>query len=128
MFKQNNFFVVGAWFNGLKRGKREDIESLMNKIKEERTAKFPLEYPNGGSVFKRPKGDYAGRLIEISGCGGMSVGGACVSEKHKGFIVNKNNATSSDIKQLIKKVQQTVQNKTGILLEREQIFLPEDII
>ncbi len=126
VFKEKDMFVLGAWFNGAKKGEKKEIFKLMNKIKKERTLKFPLEYPNGGSVFKRPKGDYAGRLIEVSGCGGMNVGGAFVSEKHKGFIVNKNNATSTDIKRLIKKVQLTVKDKTGIMLEREQIFLPED--
>lgn len=125
-FKVNKMFIFSAEFKGNLRKDNFEIRSLMDKIKNERSRKFPLEYPNGGSVFKRPKGDYAGRLIEISGCGGMKIGGAEVSTKHKGFIVNKNNATATDIKNLIKKVQKTVFNNTGRLLEREQIFLPED--
>ena len=86
-----------------------------------------MEFPNGGSVFKRPPGDYAGRLIEISGCGGMRVGDAELSRKHHGFIVNLGNATAADIRELIRQVQEQVRAHTGIQLEREQIFLPEDV-
>ncbi|BBB33121.1 UDP-N-acetylmuramate dehydrogenase [Thermotomaculum hydrothermale] len=104
IFKRKRFIVLDAVFKG-SRSEKAQILSLMKKIKEEREKKFPLEYPNAGSVFKRPKGYYAGKLIEDSGCGGLRVGDAMVSEKHKGFIVNLGNATSQDIKDLISLVQ-----------------------
>jgi len=128
VFKEKNMFVLNSVFKAFKTKDKSKIRKLMDYIKTERHSKFPLEYPNGGSVFKRPVDDYAGRLIEVSGCGGMKVGGAEVSMKHKGFIVNKKDASASDIKLLIKKVQSTVKEKTGTTLEREQIFLPEDLM
>ncbi len=90
---------------------------------EERSRKFPLEEPSAGSVFKRPPGDYAGRLIEACGCKGMRVGGALVSERHANFIVNTGSATASDIMELIARIRKAVYEKTGIYLELEQIPL-----
>jgi len=127
VFKQRKLIVLSAVFHG-KKGKKEEIFELMSKIKSERERKFPLEYPNAGSVFKRPKGHYAGKLIEDAGCGGLKVGDAMVSLKHKGFIVNLGNATAKDIKNLIAVVQKRVYEKFGVKLEREQIFFPEDFI
>ncbi|NOY23299.1 MAG: UDP-N-acetylmuramate dehydrogenase [Acidobacteria bacterium] len=125
-FKEDKLVVLQATFNASDRRPEKAIRAEMNRIKEERHRKFPMEFPNGGSVFKRPPGDYAGRLIEVSGCGGLRVGNAQVSTKHRGFIVNLGNATASDIRGLIALVQKQVKTSQGVALEREQIFLPED--
>lgn len=98
------------------KGIREDI---INK----RIQKQPLDYPSAGSVFKRPNGDYASRLIDSCGLRGKRIGGAMVSEKHAGFIVNCGNATSSDIYNLITYVKDEVYKRTGVLLELEQILV-----
>ena len=82
-------------------------------------AKQPLEYPSAGSYFKRPQGDFAGRLIEVCGLKGMQIGGARVSEKHAGFIVNVGNATFDDVMRLEELVRATVLRETGVELERE---------
>ena len=84
-----------------------------------RKASQPLEYPSCGSAFKRPTGHYAGALIEQCGLKGISVGGAEVSEKHAGFIINKNKATATDVIDLLKLVADTVFEKTGVRLEPE---------
>ncbi len=127
VFKRKKLIILSAEFDATKREDRKNIYSLCEKIRKERAEKFPLEYPNAGSVFKRPKGYFAGKLIEDAGCGGLKVGDAMVSLKHKGFIVNLGNATADDIKRLISLVQQTVFRKFGVKLEREQIFFPEDL-
>lgn len=110
-----------------KAAQKEDPNKLFNqmeKLKLVRQKKFPMEYPNAGSVFKRPPGDYAGRLIQVSGCGRLRYGGAMVSTKHHGFIVNIGNATATDIRTLTKMVQEQVLDKTGVSLEREQLDFP----
>ena len=84
-----------------------------------RRSKQPLEYPSAGSVFKRPEGYFAGALIEQCGLKGVSVGGAQVSEKHAGFIINRGEATCADVCTLIEKIQQTVLRETGVSLECE---------
>ncbi len=127
IFKKRKMIILEGVFDGRIKGEKNSISVLMDKIKKERESKFPLEYPNAGSVFKRPKGYYAGKLIEESGCGGLKVGGAMVSTKHKGFIVNTGNATASDIKKLISLVQKRVYEKFGVTLQREQIYFPEDL-
>ena len=88
-----------------------------------RSTKQPLEYPSAGSVFKRPEGAFAGALIEQCRLKGKTVGGAQVSEKHAGFIINKSKATADDVKQLVSEIQKTVENETGYKLECELIFL-----
>jgi UDP-N-acetylmuramate dehydrogenase len=88
-----------------------------------RKAKQPLEYPSAGSTFKRPEGNFAGALIEQCGLKGKSIGGAQVSEKHAGFVINKGGATTQNILDLIDFVQATVKNETGITLEPEVIVL-----
>ena len=93
-----------------------------NGILHKRIEKQPLDYPSAGSVFKRPANDYASRLIDDTGLRGLSVGGAKVSEKHAGFIINFNHATPEDIKTLMMQVQQKVKEKHGIELELEQIL------
>lgn len=103
----------------LKRGEASEIKQRMDEISARRREKQPLEYPSAGSTFKRPKGDFAGRLIEDAGLRGLRIGGAMVSEKHCGFIINYDHATASDIYALIETVRKRVQAKSGVLLEPE---------
>ena len=91
----------------------------MNEYLNTRKEKQPLEYPSAGSTFKRPKGHYAGKLIMDAGLAGMEVGGACVSEKHCGFIINKHNATAGDIIELMNRVTDIVFEKYNVKLEPE---------
>lgn len=94
-------------------------EERMREVASRRREKQPLEYPSAGSVFKRPKGSFAGMLIEQCGWKGQSVGGAAVSEKHAGFIINKGGATERDVSELIAGIQRDVLEKTGYSLECE---------
>lgn len=103
----------------LQEGKQEEINTKMQELMNARKEKQPLEYPSAGSTFKRPEGYYAGKLIMDAGLRGFSVGDACVSEKHCGFIVNKGKATASDICSLIDKVKEIVYTKSGVMLEPE---------
>lgn len=103
----------------LERGEKESIESRMEELQQQRREKQPLEFPSAGSTFKRPEGHFAGKLISDAGLKGLSIGGAQVSEKHAGFIINKEGASSSDIYSLIKAVQQRVYEEYGIKLETE---------
>ena len=100
-------------------GKREEIAARMDELKEKRKEKQPLEYPSAGSTFKRPEGYFAGKLIEDSGLKGYRVGGAMVSEKHAGFVINYDHATAQDICTLIKDVQRIVKEKQGVELTPE---------
>jgi len=111
--------IITGCVLSLKKGDKADILNKMNELALKRREKQPLEYPSAGSTFKRPTGYFAGALIESSGLKGMSVGGAQVSEKHAGFIINKNNATTDDICKLIEKVRDVVYEKHGVLLETE---------
>ena len=103
----------------LKAGAAEEIKAVMDDLKERRTTKQPLEYPSAGSTFKRPEGYFAGKLIQESGLQGFQVGGAQVSEKHCGFVINKDQATAADIAELIRQVQDRVEEKFGVRLETE---------
>lgn len=103
----------------LQSGDKEKIEARMQELKVQRTTKQPLEYPSAGSTFKRPEGYFAGKLISDSGLRGFQVGGAQVSEKHCGFVINKENATASDIVGLMNQVIEKVQNEFGVTLEPE---------
>ncbi len=103
----------------LAKGDVESINKKMAELKEARVSKQPLEYPSAGSTFKRPEGYFAGKLIEDSGLKGHSVGGAMVSTKHSGFVINYDNATSSDVLTLISDVQNVVYDKYGVKLEPE---------
>ena len=96
----------------------------MTDLMGRRKAKQPLDYPNAGSTFKRPEGQFAGKLIQDCGLKGFSSGGAMVSEKHSGFVINYNNATSEDVKQVIHHVQKTVKDKTGYFLDCEVKIIP----
>lgn len=100
-----------------------DIRAKMDDLMNRRREKQPLEYPSAGSIFKRPEGHYAAALIEECGLKGLRVGGAMLSEKHSGFIVNVGNATASDVKILIEKIKQEVFLKTDVKLECEVKFI-----
>ncbi len=106
-------------------GDEKQIRITMLELGARRREKQPLEYPSAGSTFKRPEGYFAGKLIEEAGCRGLSVGGAKVSEKHCGFIINENDATAKDVSQLIEEVRKRVYENSGILLEPEIIFMGE---
>lgn len=103
----------------LRPGDPAEIRRTMEDLMERRKSKQPLEYPSAGSVFKRPEGNYAGALIEQCGLKGRQIGGAQVSEKHAGFIVNRGGASSWDVTQLIREIQNTVAEQTGYRLECE---------
>lgn len=108
---------------GLTRGKTEEIAATMQKLAAARREKQPLEYPSAGSTFKRPEGYFAGKLIDEAGLRGYQYGSARVSDKHCGFVINTGNATAADVMGLIDKVQQAVQEQTGIKIEPEVKFL-----
>ena len=118
-------FVVLSVLLELQKGNKDEIAGKMQELALKRKDKQPLEYPSAGSTFKRPEGYFAGKLIEDSGLRGFSVGGAAVSEKHCGFVINKGKATSSDIYNLIKHVQDKVYEDFSVKLEPEVIMLGE---
>ncbi len=122
VYRINRNVITGVTLK-LKKDNADEIRARMDDYLNRRSTKQPLDYPSAGSVFKRPEGNYAGALIEQCGLKGKSVGGAQVSEKHAGFIINRSNATSKDVKELIKKIQETVLEKTGYKLECELIIL-----
>ncbi len=121
-FKQNGNIITDVTFK-LKKGDKEEIWEKMNTLMGKRKEKQPLEYPSAGSTFKRPEGYFAGALIEENGFKGKGVGGAQVSEKHAGFVINKSDATTKDILDLMSKIQETVLEKNGVKLEPEVIFV-----
>lgn len=103
----------------LHKGKREEIKAVMDDLREKRVSKQPLEYPSAGSTFKRPKGYFAGKLIQDAGLRGFRVGGACVSEKHSGFVINIDHATADDVVSLMEQVDEKVRAQFGVGLEPE---------
>lgn len=107
----------------LKKGSQEEIRDTMKDLADRRISKQPLEYPSAGSTFKRPEGYFAGKLIMDAGLRGYQVGGAQVSEKHCGFVINKGNATAADVCRLMTDVQAKVQEQFGVTLEPEVKFL-----
>ena len=122
--KEKGYIVLEAVLS-LKKGDPEAIKSRMDELKEQRVTKQPLEYPSAGSTFKRPEGYFAGKLIQDAGLRGYQVGGAQVSEKHCGFVINKENATAKDVVDLIHDVQRIVYEKFQVQLETEVKFLGE---
>ena len=122
VFKENDCIVVSAKFK-MKKAPKEEIKTAMNDFLSRRKDKQPLEYPSAGSTFKRPEGYFAGALIEQCGFKGKSLGGAQISDKHAGFLINKDKATAKDILDLIKLTQETVKKETGVTLEPEVIIL-----
>ena len=122
IFKKQSNIITNVTFK-LKKGNADDIKTAMDDYMSRRKAKQPLEYPSAGSTFKRPEGYFAGALIEQNGLKGKTVGGAMVSEKHAGFLINFDNAKSDDIKELMKIVSDTVFEANGVRLEPEVIFI-----
>lgn len=122
--KKKGYIVLGAELT-LKQGEKEKIREEMQTLKAKRIEKQPLEFPSAGSTFKRPEGYFAGKLIMDAGLRGAAVGGAQVSEKHCGFVVNTGNATAADVRELMRQVQGKVQEQFGVHLEPEVRFLGE---
>lgn len=124
IIKTAGYIVLEAKIR-LKEGDPEVIRETMKDLTIRRTTKQPLEYPSAGSTFKRPEGYFAGKLIMDSGLRGYQVGGAQVSEKHCGFVINTGNATAKDVTTLMSDVQRIVMEKFGVKLEPEVKFLGE---
>lgn len=123
--QENHGIVVAATFN-LEAGQQPQIQNKMDELNALRRSKQPLEYPSCGSVFKRPQGHFTGPLIIKAGLQGKSIGGAQVSNKHAGFIINTGNATATDYLQLIQLIQKTVKEKFAVQLETEVRIIGED--
>lgn len=121
---EQSLVVLRAGFSFTK-GDAMAITEKVAELSRSRKEKQPLEYPSAGSTFKRPEGYFAGKLIQDAGLMGYSVGGAMVSDKHAGFVVNKGGATAKDVLDLIKYVQDTVEEKFGVKLEPEVRLIGE---
>jgi UDP-N-acetylmuramate dehydrogenase len=115
-------YIVSKVYLNCKPGNKEEISALMADLGRQRREKQPLEYPSAGSTFKRPEGYFAGQLIDHSGLKGTSIGGAQVSEKHAGFIINKDSATGRDVRTLIGLIKSKVYENFGVELEPEYVF------
>ena len=122
--KTAGYIVLEAVIS-LEEGEEEKIRARMKELSDMRTSKQPLEYPSAGSTFKRPEGYFAGKLIMDSGLRGYRVGGAQVSEKHCGFVINTGDATARDVRVLMEDVKRIVYDKYGVTLEPEVKFLGE---
>lgn len=118
IFQEKGYIILGAYFK-LEKKDKKDIEEAQRDYTQRRKDKQPLEYPSAGSVFKRPDGYYASKLIEDAGLKGLSVGGAMVSKKHSGFIINTGSASFDDVVTLIEKVKSIVLEKFAVSLEEE---------
>lgn len=123
-YTDNGYTIISAILK-LKKGDKAEIKEAMNDKLRRRREKQPLEFPSAGSTFKRPEGYFAGALIEDCNLKGYTVGGAQVSEKHAGFVINRGGATSTDILNLIKHIQNTVFEKHGVKLETEVKIIGE---
>ncbi len=119
---EHNYIVLDAVFE-LAYGDKEEIMAVMNDCTAQRKSKQPLEYGSAGSTFKRPEGYFAGKLIQDAGLKGFTIGGAQVSEKHSGFVINKGNATATDVLSVIEHVQKRVYEEFGVELETEVCIL-----
>ena len=118
MFSDTNKIILGARLQ-LTESTVEAVKERMDELKAKRVKSQPLEYPSAGSTFKRPVGGYAAAMIDEAGLKGYTVGGAQVSEKHGGFVINRGGATCSDVLELMEHIQKTVYEKTGTMLEAE---------
>ena len=121
---ENNYIVLSAELR-LQKADTEQIRTVMADLRERRVTKQPLEYPSAGSTFKRPEGYFAGKLIQDAGLRGYQVGGAQVSEKHCGFVINKGDATARDVRQLITDVQKKVYEEFHVQIEPEVKMIGE---
>jgi UDP-N-acetylmuramate dehydrogenase len=124
LLKEEKYIVLEVVIE-LSKGEKADIKAKMDDLAKRRRDKQPLEYPSAGSTFKRPQGYFAGKLIEDAGLRGYRVGGAQVSEKHCGFVVNVDNATANDVNTLIKDVQEKVMETSKVVIEPEVILVGE---
>ena len=124
IFKKEPYVILEV-FMELRKGDKQEILGKMDEYTKARIEKQPLEYPSAGSTFKRPEGYFAGKLIMDAGLRGYQVGGAQVSEKHCGFVINKGNATATDIRILMRDVAKKVKEQFGVDLEAEVILLGE---
>ena len=122
IIKDRPFIVLGVIME-LTAGEKEQIGARMEELMALRKSKQPLEYPSAGSTFKRPEGYYAGKLIMDAGLRGYRIGGAQVSEKHCGFVINAGGASAADVKEVIEEVQERVKDRFHVRLEPEVIFL-----
>lgn len=122
IIKDRPFIVLGVVLR-LTPGSKEEISAKMVELMEQRKSKQPLEYPSAGSTFKRPEGYYAGKLIMDAGLRGYRIGGAQISEKHCGFVINAGGATAADIREVIEETQERVRDRFHVRLEPEVIFL-----
>ncbi|MDO5516999.1 MAG: UDP-N-acetylmuramate dehydrogenase [Clostridium sp.] len=122
---QKGYVVLSATF-ALTPGEHDTIQARVDELTTRREDRQPLEYPSAGSTFKRPEGYFAGKLIEDAGLKGYTVGGACVSEKHAGFVINKSNGTAKDVLGVIHHVQEEVKRQFGVELHPEVRILGED--
>lgn len=120
VLKKEKFIVLSAVVS-LKKGEQAEIRKLMDELAERRREKQPLEYPSAGSTFKRPEGYFAGKIIMDAGLRGYHVGGAQVSEKHCGFVINRGNASADDINDVILHVQEVIKEKYHLTLDTEVI-------
>ena len=125
ILQRNNYILLSARLK-LKKGNKKEIEEKMNYLAQQRADKQPINMPSAGSTFKRPPGYYAGKLIMDSGLRGYCIGGAEVSQKHCGFIINKDNATAKDVIDLIEFVQGTVYDKYCVKMEPEIKIIGEE--
>lgn len=121
---KKSYIVLEAEYQ-LQKGDKEAIRGRMDELKTQRVTKQPLEYPSAGSTFKRPEGYFAGKLIQDAGLRGFQVGGAQVSEKHCGFVINQDQATAADIIELMRQVSDKVMQEFGVKLEPEVKTLGE---
>ena len=124
IFKSQPFVILEVTME-LQKGNKDEISGKMNEYTKARIEKQPLEYPSAGSTFKRPEGHFAGKLIMDAGLRGFSVGDAQVSEKHCGFVINRGNATATDIRTLMEEVSKKVKEQFGVELEPEVILIGE---
>jgi UDP-N-acetylmuramate dehydrogenase len=122
---QKGYVVLSATFN-LVNGDKEKIQARVDELTKRRKERQPLEYPSAGSTFKRPEGYFAGKLIEDAGLKGYTVGGACVSEKHAGFVINRGNGTAKDVLDVIYHVKDEVKKQFGVDLYPEVRIIGED--
>ncbi len=126
VFTDTDMLILEAKIR-LEKGEKEKIKEYMAELSQKRRTTQPLEYPSAGSAFKRPKNGYAAAMIDSCGLKGYTVGGAQVSEKHAGFVINRDNATAKDIEKLLKDVQQKVLAQHDTMLEPEIIVIGEEI-
>lgn len=125
LISKSDYIVLSAIME-LKEGNFDEIKGYMKELTKSRVTKQPLNLPSAGSTFKRPEGHFAAKLIEDSGLKGLTLGGARVSEKHSGFVVNIGDAKAKDIIELINVVKSTVYSKFGVMLEEEVKILGDE--